>query len=414
MRIGYIVSMFPCWSETFIANELVDHAENGMDVLIFSIKKPTEEMIQEQSRRFLHATRYSLHLLNPRLWYGHLRLLISQPTRYVSVFCQLLYSVFTKRAIGLKSLAVFALCPYFVEQARENSIAHLHAHFATYPALMAWLIHQFTHIPFSFTAHAHDIYFNQDILRLVAEEASAIVTISEFNRGFILEKVAHLNPEKITVIHCGLDLSRFSRIHHAPKAVSPESPSCLHIISVGRLTGIKGFQFLIDALRLLDKRHGNFFCTIIGDGPLRGDLQQQIERCGLAAKVKLAGSKKSEEILDAFRHADVFALACATDPTEIHDGIPVVFMEAMASGLPVIGTRLSGIPELVRHMETGLLAEPENAEDLCDVLCLFSSGAVDVQQMCDAAHDIIERQFNIRGCCQQLRALFLSSMPAAK
>lgn len=361
-------------------------------------------MVHEEAKPFIGCTTYSSGFFNPLLWLQHLLLMITAPTVYFKILIKLLFLQSTDRTIKMKALAVFSLAPTFIVAAKKNATTHLHAHFATYPAFLAWIIGQFTHIPFTFTAHAHDIYFNQDLLPILCEDASAIVTISEFNKRFITQKVGSRYENKIKVIHCGIDLTRFT--YDTERSFQFSDNRTLNILSIGRLSGIKGFSYLVEALRLLKEDGCPFICNIIGDGPLKAQLLQQVESAGLSGQVVFLGSKKSDEIPVYLKKSDVFVLACATDKIEIHDGIPVVFMEAMAYGVPVISTKLSGIPELIRHLETGLCAEPENPIDIREMIKYFVAHQQMVVVMREKARKLIEEEFNIEHSCSALRALF--------
>ncbi|MHB1459390.1 MAG: glycosyltransferase, partial [Armatimonadota bacterium] len=356
MKVAYVTSMFPCWSETFILNELVDHRRAGVDLSVFSLKVFSEKMVHDAALPFIEKTIYPLSIFDPRLWLMHMSLAVRLPVVYFQVLMRLLFLEVKDCSVKRNALGVFLLSPRFIREAMEGQVDHIHAHFATYPALLAWIIERFSGIPFSVTAHAHDIYVNQDLLPLVIERAKTIVAISEFNKTFIVGKMGGGYADKIAVIHCGIDLSSFPFEEHA---VPRSSDGTLRILSIGRLSGIKGFPYLIDALKLLTDDGVAFTCDIIGEGPQRKELERKINSLGLDDRIKLLGAKKSDEIPTYLKRADLFVLACSRDEKEGHDGIPVVFMEAMAYGTPVIGTRLSGIPELIRHGETGLCAAAE-------------------------------------------------------
>lgn len=403
MKVAYVVSMFPCWSETFILNELISHHKSGTDLSIFSIKNCSENMVHDEAILFVGNTVYGKEYLNIKLFFLHLLLILGNPLIYIGILKKLLLLKATLPLVKIKALAVFWLSPTFVIAAKQKKIEHLHAHFATYPALLAWIIGKFTRIPFTFTAHAHDIYVNQDLLPIVCEGAVAIITISEFNKNFIVQKVGADFEEKIHVIRCGIDLDKFQYESERTKAARENSK--VNILSIGRLSGIKGFTYLIDSLKLL-KDEGVFFdCSIIGDGPLKVSLLQQVKEKGLDEVVHFLGSKKADVIPTYLKQADVFVLACATDKIEGHDGIPVVFMEAMAYGTPVIGTFISGIPELIIDGKTGFCAKPEDADSLARTIKKFieSGGRKEIS---GAARNLIEDEYDIEKNSCKLRSLF--------
>lgn len=403
MRLAYVVSMFPCWSETFILNEIIDHFNNGVDLNIFSLKKFNEKIIHTEANPFIPRTHYPLHPLNPLLWLLHLLLALKQPQPYFMVLSTLLKLKGASIAVKTKAIIVFLLSPPFIEKTAKEHPEHLHAHFATYPAILAWILSTFNKIPFSVTAHAHDIYANQDLLPIIYEHSTNIFAISMFNKNFILNKMGDRHADKIQVIHCGINLERFPFEKDRP-ALADNNP--INILSIGRLSGIKGFPFLLNALKLLKDDGIKFTCRIIGDGPLKDQLINQAEQLGISKQVFFLGSKKTEEIPDYLKSADVFILACANDKIEGHDGIPLVFMEAMAYGVPVIGTHLSGIPELIRHEQTGLCASPENPVSIKDNLLYFVKHPAEIEKMRLAARKLIETEFSINSVGKQLRFFY--------
>lgn len=406
MKVTYVVSMFPCWSETFILNELVNHQQSGVELNIFSIKKCSESMVHDEAVPFINKTVYGTGYFDFKLLMLHLILFFTFPFTYSNIISTLLFHKVTDPLVKIKSLAVFWLSPTFVFAARQQKTDHLHAHFATYPALLAWIISRFTKIPFTFTAHAHDIYVNQDLLPIVCEDAAAIVTISEFNKRFIAQKVGTRFEQKTEVIHCGIDLNRFK--YEIDKGAPICGASPLKILSIGRLSGIKGFTYLIEALKLLKSEGILFDCSIIGDGPLKAELVEQVKVSDLDAIVHFLGSKKADEIPAYLKKADLFVLACATDKVEGHDGIPVVFMEAMAYGTPVIGTVISGIPELIIDGTTGFCAVTENAQSMADSIKRFIQ-CNDVQKLVTNARELIENEYDITCNSERLRTLFQKS-----
>lgn len=405
MNIAYITSMFPCWSETFILNEIVEHQQSGIGVSIVSIKPCSEKIIQAGAIPLIEKTLYVGSFFNLKVVLKHFNLFGKEPVTYIKTLFEItrLYPVFS--TVKLKSLAVFWVSPIFIDSLRGDSIDHIHAHFATFPALLARIINNFTGIPYSFTAHAHDIYVDRTLLPLLAQKAKFIATISHFNKKLITCELPWLPEDNVTIVRCGIDLTQF--VFKENRTSFANGDKALQILSVGRLSGIKGFRYLLEALGQLKKEGLLFLCKIIGDGPDKHWLQQRIAELGLQESVLFLGTKKTEEVRCYMEDADVFVLACATCPKEGQDGIPVVFMEAMALGTPVIGTALSGIPELIMHGETGLLAQPENPASLCDTIHYFVEHHEDVENMRRQARVYIEDQFNIIKTSQQLRSAFL-------
>ena len=229
-----------------------------------------------------------------------------------------------------KSLVVWWRTLGLLPTIRALSPDHLHAHWATFPSTAAMLAARRVQVPFSFTAHAHDIFLEDHLLMEKLRQAAFGVTISEFNRRYLAEKVAPSANECIRIVHCGVALDDF--------AFRPEGREPGFIVAVGRLDEIKGFVHLIDACALLVKRGVKFDCSIIGEGPLRGALQSRIDAARLGACVRLLGARPQEEVHHYLSNAAVFVLPSVVTKRGDRDGIPVALMEAMAVGLPVVST----------------------------------------------------------------------------
>jgi glycosyltransferase involved in cell wall biosynthesis len=247
-------------------------------------------------------------------------------------------------------------------------------------------MHILTGKPYSFTAHAHDIFLPNPYLSGNLTAAQTVVTISEYNRRFLIS--SGTPAKKITVIPCGLDLQEF--------CVQPDrTPAHGTIVSIGRLDPIKGFLSLIDACALLQERGVPFACEIVGEGPQRRELEQQIHAHGLREKFHLLGALSQAQVREVLARAELFVLPSVRTADGNQDGIPVALMEAMALGIPVISTQVSGIPELVIDEVSGLLIPPQDARALAAALerllgnaSLREKVAAGGSQMVRAHHDI--------------------------
>lgn len=403
MNVRYVVTRFPAWSETFVLGEMVDHARAGTDIGVLSLRPCSESVVQPAATRFVPRTTYAPALFNPVLLTLHALLLARQPREYVSMLAAVLRIRPFSALRTLKSLMVWWLSAWFIRAVREEHVTYLHAHFATYTALLARIVHAFTGVSYSFTAHAYDLYVDRSLLRLVAERAGTIITISRFNKELIESHLGDSWRGRVEVVRCGIDVSEFA---YTPRAWGVRHDEPVRIVSVGRLSGIKGFPYLLGALAGLKQAGTRFHCRIVGDGPDRGRLESRARLLGLEHDVTFLGAIRQDEVRREMNDADLFVLACATDPKEGHDGIPVVFMEAMALGTPVVGTRLSGIPELVREGETGLLAAAESADSLRDSIQYACEHPEQMEAMRVRARRLIEEEFDIAKTAARLRALF--------
>ena len=241
-------------------------------------------------------------------------------------------------------------------------VSRLHAHFAGLAARTAWWVERFFGIPFSFTAHANDIFapkpFTVSLGKLI-ENARAVVTVSDFGVEYLREKFPR-EAEKIHRVYNGIDLTRFERA-----SFTEEPPT---IISVGRLIEKKGFADLIEACRMLAAEGVAFRAEIIGEGPLAAELQSQIAAANLTKTVLLAGPLPQPAVIRRLAQSTVFALPCVTESGGGMDNLPTVLMEAMAAGLPVVSTPLAGVPEMVEEDVTGFLVPERDPAALARAL----------------------------------------------
>jgi glycosyltransferase involved in cell wall biosynthesis len=241
--------------------------------------------------------------------------------------------------------------------------------------------------PFSFTAHAKDLYTTlARNLIIRAKAARFVLTCTRYN-GCFLEDLLSGVPTPIHVVHHGADLARFHPSRRQPKAGL--------IVSVGRLVPKKGYPILIDGLELLAHAEVDFCCDIYGGGPSREELERMVGRAALDARIRFHGARPQDEIAAAYARASVFALAPVVVSDGDRDGIPNVLVEAMASGVPVVSTRISGIPELIEHGVDGLLVEPSDAAALAHALRRVLEDPGLAARLAAAGRRKVEREFDL-------------------
>src|SRR5213593_4521296 len=277
--IGYVVSTWPRLSQTFVLNEILALERRGLSVRIFSVKDPDGEPSHAKLAKVHAPVKYLSFRCRRRAILGsNLRIARDLPGGYVRTLLLAL------RYGRLGVLRCFFQAGYLADFLRRGPVTHLHAHFATAPTLVAMFTHELVDIPYSFTAHARDIYADTEpeLLRAEMERARAVVTVSEYNRRYLLSRISPDSNGKVCCIHCGLDLSEFS--FRWPRASDPGPPV---ILSVARLVEKKGLGDLIAAAEIL-RRQGHFFrVQIIGDGHLRQALERQVADRGLQDCVML-------------------------------------------------------------------------------------------------------------------------------
>jgi len=300
--------------------------------------------------------------------------------------------------------AVSLICCLLSEEERTGKkLDHLHAHFAHDPALIAYLVHRITGIPFSFTAHARDLYqVSENVLNDRIHHASAVITCCRANLEY-LNRIAPSQQAKFSLVYHGVNLKEFQpALTPVPNAV-PNPPL---ILSVGRLVEKKGFQDLLQALLVVKGRGQPFCCHIYGEGPLRQSLQEWIDEHGLTDDVMLKGDRMQQELISVFQSATIFILTPFQTEDGDRDGIPNVLLEAMAVSLPVVTTEVAGIPELVEHNQTGLLYQPHDVEGVAAGIIELLNNAEKRRQLSKAASQKVAEQFDIAQAASRLKALF--------
>ncbi len=375
--IGYILKGFPRRSEAFITNEMRLLEQMGLRLHIFSAFQGESGVAEAQAKPLQSPLTYlpedsdhtdsgflSWLIANlPRYLSSHLRLIRTVPRRYLhsaweawtlSLSCRSRFFSWPKKVFYKDFLRAGAIADSVLE---AGNIRHLHAHFCHGATTMAMFASQLTGYPFSFTAHAKDIYLPKlnpgDLLSLKLRRAKFVVTCTGANHHHLQEITSRSAP--IHTIYHGVDTTRFT------PSIGRETPPIPTILSVGRFVEKKGFPFLIEACRILREHGIPFHCRIVGEPDEQSQLVQDlIHRYQLEQRISIGSGVTQEELRTIYQEATVFVLPCHVVDNGDRDGIPNVLAEAMASGVPVISTNVSGIPEIIADRCNGLLVEPRN------------------------------------------------------
>ena len=392
MRLAYVVSLFPKLSETFILRELVELRRRGHEVTILSLKRERETLVQEEAVPFKDCTlypRYGWATIAAALhWFSY------RPVALLTVLARMTLAHLGHPAILLRSLGLIPASLQLAREVTRRRVEHLHAHWATYPALSAWIISRLTGVPFSVTGHAHDLLLPNPMLPVKLRDCCFFATISEFNRALLIQKCGTIALDRVRLIRCGIPLNAYP-FATARRTDSAGADTPAVVVSVGRLVDYKGFDVLIRACAVLRDAGATVSCVIVGDGPEKERLAALIGKLGLARAVRLEPGHRQAEVARLIAGADIFALAAHPGRDGLHDGILVVLMEAMALGVPVISTKLSGIPELVADNRTGLLVAPGDAEHLAAAIRrLFGDPAL-AETLRRGGREMIEKEFEL-------------------
>lgn len=362
MKIGsvvaYLAPEIPSLSATFVYEEMLALERLGVRVVSISVRSPKDSAIGQQPLAARTHIVYNKSVPSTAL--DGLLSLFNPKFRTIRALRYLLADIISLgvfRASSWKLAYQFLASTRIAQLLLRNKCTHLHVHFAHTPAQLAMYASALVNIPFSVTAHANDIFERGLLLREKAERATKFLTISHFNRRFLAE--LNLPEEKLEVVRCGVALDPFVG------EISKQESSCFRIGTLGRLVEKKGFDTLIRAASQLVARSLHpVQLSIAGDGPLKEVLQDLVKELKLDNVVEFEGALAHHEVANWLRTLDAFVLACKSDKNGDRDGIPVVLMEAMSQSIPVISTNISGIPELVIHENTGLLANPGDADGI--------------------------------------------------
>ncbi len=415
-QIGYILRSYPRLSQTFILNEILALEKIGVSIQIFALTNPHEKVVQMGVDQVQAQVHYLDEEIQPRSlrkmlnenaqvgWLhskGYLRALI-----YIAANGSIDkgYTATSRWACFLQAVHLTYLL-MFQKRGTGKEIDHLHAHFAHDPTLIAYLVHCITGMPFSFTAHARDLYqVHKKVLTDRIRQATAVITCCRANLEY-LNKIAPSQHSKFSLIYHGVNLQDFQPASDPrPNAASTDRL----ILSVGRLVEKKGFQDLFEALFLVKRRGQRFQCVIYGDGPLGQQLNEWIEEHDMTDEILLCGDRTQQELIGIFQSATLFILTPVQTEDGDRDGIPNVLLEAMAVGLPVITTAVAGIPELVENNQNGLLYSPHDVEGISSGIIELLHDAEKRRQLGRAASKKVREQFDIAQSANRLKALFAS------
>ena len=402
-RIAYSMSRFPKVTETFVLYEILEMERAGIDVSIFPLLLERENTRHPEVMQLMPKVHFA-PFLNFAILRANLCWLTASPVRFLRAWTDALRIAWPNRNFLLGALGVLPKAAWYARQMQTLQIAHLHAHFATHPALAARFIHALTGIPYSFTAHGHDIHISLRGFDAKARDARFWVTISRYNLDLLAQAFGPAILAKAHLIHCGIDLTRIT--WQAPQ----RTREMFNILCVASLKEVKGHRYLVEACAELQRNGIAFHCHLIGDGPLRGEIEVHIAQVGLCENFTLHGQQPQPRVLQAMQACDVVVLPSILASRGDREGIPVCLMEAMASGRPVVSSRLSGIPELVTSGREGILVPQKDAKALAAALFQLAGDPGLCRRMALAGRAKVEREFDLATNAAQLAALINGSV----
>jgi glycosyltransferase involved in cell wall biosynthesis len=390
--IGYVVQTFPLVSETFVENEVRTVREQGIDVVLASLQRPMEG---REAPTVLPPERLTYRPPPRRRRVEILRWFLRRP---IASTANILTALRNRSETMLRGCGDAAWIATVFERAHVEQI---HAHFATEGAAVAMATARLLDVPFTFTAHAVDLYKRTAGLCSKSAAAARVVTVCDYNIEQLLARCPALTRDRIELVYCGVDTDEFTL-----REELPPDDGVLRVLSVGRLVPKKGFDDLIRAVALARRRSVSIELDIIGEGHQRAELAALVAELGVTESVRLLGLQPNARVREALVATDVFALACVVDASRDRDSMPVVIKEAMAVGVPIVATDEVGIPEMV-DARVGRLIPPANPEKLAEALIeLAAMPAAERRALGLAARARAVERFDLRQETAKLAALF--------
>lgn len=399
--IAYLAPEIPALSATFVYQEILALQKQGLTIIPISVFSP-----------LVPAETPEVTLLSKEVYYLYSQSLVTvfqrsfalfrkSPKRYFDTIKLVIQDFLT---LGWRKIDSYKLFYHFLQGSQlafylqEKSCEHLHIHFAHTPTQIGMYAANLVQIPFSFTAHANDLFERGRLLKEKVARSRFTVTISEYNKKFLAQQ-KDIPLEKIKIVRCGVETEKY------PFLAKSEFKQPLIIGSLGRLVEKKGMDDLILALEILKNQGLNCQLEIAGDGELKETLQELVEDKKLTPQVTFKGKLEHYEVFNWLKNLDLFVLACKPDQNGDQDGIPVVLMEAMMIGIPVISTNISGIPELIQPPIYGELAFPNNRASLAEAITNYLQEDM-VLEKTKKARYYIQSEFDQDVNIQRLLKLF--------
>jgi glycosyltransferase involved in cell wall biosynthesis len=399
------MSRFPRITETFVLYEMLALRELGIDVEVFPLIRTREAVVHPEAAALVERAHYRPWLSRSILAaQGHY--LRRAPLTYLGTLAAALGRTLGSPRYLAGALAFFPKAVLFAREMEALGVTHVHAHFANHPALVGLIVQRLTGIPFSFTAHGSDLHVDQTALDWKLSEAAFAVTVSRYNRRFVCERLGDHAAQRLHVVHCGVDPEALPA--RAAEPPGPPGPP-LEILCVAALRAVKGHRHLIEACRLLAAAGVPFRLHLVGGGPLQRDVEAHLARFGLEERAVLHGPLPRAEVLHRMRSAHVLVLPSVLDRQGRREGIPVTLMEAMSTGLPVVASRISGIPELVEDGVSGLLVPPGDPPALASALERLAADPGLRERLARAARARVRARFDLREGARQLVRLVLDA-----
>jgi len=405
------MSRFPHLPETFILREMNALEQLGWQIALYPLIKQKQSLVHKDAQNWVGRARYT-PFISLDIVIANVQSLLEKPLRYLRTWLRAMWENIPSLKFFWRATLLFPKAVLMARQMEAEGVEHIHAHYATHPALVAWIINQLSGLSYSVTVHAHDIFVDTTMLKTKMNGAAFIAAISDFNRRTLVKEVGDHIQVKIHIIHCGIEPSWYEQ----PGEGIQQPGDRLEIINISSLQPYKGQIYLLEACSLLKAEGIPFRCQIIGEGSEHPRLEKFIIANGLQKDVLLLGALSQERVAEVLPTTHCYVQPSVITPSGKMEGIPVALMEAFAAGLPVVATSISGIPELVRQDETGFLVPPEDAEALAEAIKDVFWNWENAKRLAFAGNQLVLDEFdlnkNVKSLALQFQALISREHPS--
>ncbi|MDJ0915601.1 MAG: glycosyltransferase family 4 protein [Desulfobacterales bacterium] len=401
--LGMILKGYPRISEVFISNEILLLERRGFRVHIFSMRQPREKFTHASVNDIRANVDYlpeTMLRYLPQLLFHNILVAGKKPRQYFKALDLMIHRlVRTRKSASIKHLLQAG---YLVSRFLAHAdVVHLHAHFAHSPASVAMYTSMLSGLPFSFTAHAKDIYTSDpQQLREKMAKARFVITCTRYNRRYLNQLYSH-GTKAIHSVYHGIDVNLFNH-----QSIKPEPEPPFQLLTVARLIPKKGLPTVYRALRRLHDQGLPFKHTLIGDGDDRRRILALVKELKLEPVTQWLGTQPHEVVRQHYQRADLFMLGCEIAPDGDRDGIPNVILESMAMGVPVVATRVSAIPEIIEDGQTGVLVSPGDPEALAAAVKKMLSDAALRRRIIKKAAQKVQHEFDNKRLINELVRIY--------
>lgn len=396
-----LVTRFPRIDETFILREINELERHGQPVVLVPLLRDHSRVVHEEAKPWIGRALY-MPLISPVILLANVRRLATQPRKYLGLLARLILGTMFRPPVFIRTLALFPKSVYLADLLPRLGVRHVHAHFAVHPTTMAYIVHTFSNVTYSFTVHGPDVFVHRLMLGEKIARAKFVRAVSTFVKAYVTGLYPVAAAGKMDVVHIGVNPDVYASEVARTDRAHPRS----RILSVASLTEAKGFPFLVDAVARLVGEGIDVECTIVGEGPMRSEIRARIEQHRLGDRIRMTGALPQHEVARLVAECDIFVLPSVIANNGQMDGIPISLMEAMAARRPVIASSLSGIPELVQHGVSGFLVDATHSDRIAGAVRKLIHDPELRAAMGRAGEQRVREAFDVRHTAEAMIALF--------